>query len=66
MEVVRDLVPILDDFERALKTESSDAGYRKGVELIYQRLLDTLQKLGLNYEAIKPIGRPPNSWTPVA
>src|SRR5881396_1856541 len=41
MEIVRDILPILDDFERALKTESSDAGYRKGVELIYQRLLET-------------------------
>jgi molecular chaperone GrpE len=47
MEIVRDILPILDDFERALKTESSDAGYRKGVELIYQRLLDTLKKIGL-------------------
>jgi molecular chaperone GrpE len=47
MEVVRDILPILDDFERALKTESSDAGYRKGIELIYQRLEDTLKKMGL-------------------
>jgi hypothetical protein len=29
-------------------------------------IVRTLQKLGLNYEAIKPIGRPPNSWKPVA
>src|SRR5439155_24266925 len=47
MEIVRDILPILDDFERALKIESSDADYRKGVELIYQRLLETLKKIGL-------------------
>jgi molecular chaperone GrpE len=47
MEVVREILPVLDDFERALKTESSDAGYRQGVELIYQRLLETLKKIGL-------------------
>jgi molecular chaperone GrpE len=47
MEIIRDIVPILDDFERALKIEGSDAEYRKGVELIYQRLLDTLRKVGL-------------------
>src|SRR5262245_59498258 len=47
MEIVRDILPIVDDFERALKSESSDAGYRKGVELIYQRLLETLKKIGL-------------------
>jgi molecular chaperone GrpE len=47
MEVVREILPVLDDFERALKTESSDESYRKGVELIYQRLLETLKKIGL-------------------
>jgi molecular chaperone GrpE len=47
MELVREILPVIDDFERALKTETADAGYRKGVELIYQRLLDTLKKVGL-------------------
>jgi len=42
--VVREVLPVLDDFERALKAESSDADYRKGVELIYQRLLETIEK----------------------
>ena len=47
MEVVREILPVLDDFERALKAESSGDSYRKGVELIYQRLLETLKKIGL-------------------
>jgi molecular chaperone GrpE len=47
MELTREILPVLDDFERALKTETADAGFRKGVELIYQRLLDTLKKIGL-------------------
>src|SRR2546427_2021363 len=47
MEVVREILPVLDDFERALKTETSDAGFRKGVELIYQRLIEALKKIGL-------------------
>ena len=46
-EMVGDLVAILDDFERALKVETADRHYAKGVELIYQRLFDTLKKLGL-------------------
>jgi molecular chaperone GrpE len=41
------LLPILDDFERAFKQESADKEYVRGMELIYQRLLDTLKKLGL-------------------
>lgn len=47
MDLVRDILPVLDDFERALKVETSDRDYAKGVELIYQRLFDTLKKLGL-------------------
>jgi molecular chaperone GrpE len=47
MDLVRDILPVLDDFERALKVETADKDYAKGVELIYQRLSDTLKKMGL-------------------
>jgi len=47
MELVRELLPVLDDFERALKVEGAGPEYAKGVELIYQRLYDALKKLGL-------------------
>jgi molecular chaperone GrpE len=46
-EAVRSLLPVLDDFERALKVETADADYAKGMGLIYQRLFETLKKLGL-------------------
>ena len=44
---VRAILPILDDFERALKTHSADKVYARGMELIHQRFTDTLKKLGL-------------------
>ena len=47
MDLVRELLPVLDDFERALKVETADRNYAKGVELIYQRLYETLKRLGL-------------------
>jgi molecular chaperone GrpE len=47
MEIVRELLPVLDDFERALKSESADKEYAKGIELIYQRLYEALKKMGL-------------------
>jgi molecular chaperone GrpE len=47
MELVRDILPVLDDFERALKVETADREYAKGVELIYQRLMEALKKMGL-------------------
>ena len=42
------MLPVLDSFERALRThQNPDDEYRKGVELIYKHLWDTLSKLGL-------------------
>ncbi len=52
-EAVRALLPVLDDFERALKSESTDREFVKGMELIYQRLYDSLKKLGLEPVASK-------------
>ncbi len=46
-DLVRSLLPVVDDFERALKTETVDKEYAKGVELIYLRLFETLKKMGL-------------------
>jgi molecular chaperone GrpE len=47
MEAVRDLVPVLDDFERALRAESADKEYASGIQMIYGKLFETLKKLGL-------------------
>jgi molecular chaperone GrpE len=45
---VRALLPILDDFERALRaSEGTDTELTRGIELIYSRFLDTLRKQGL-------------------
>lgn len=55
-ETLKPLLVIVDDFERALKAECESPDYAKGVELIYQRMVDTLKKLGL--EAIAAEGAP--------
>src|SRR3954447_4875461 len=47
MEIVRELLPILDDFERALKADAASPEYAKGVQLIYNRMADSLKKVGL-------------------
>lgn len=47
MDAVKALLPVLDDFERAVKVESTDKVYARGIELIYQRLYEALKKLGL-------------------
>lgn len=55
MDLVKDILPIVDDFERALKVETADRNYAKGVELIYQRMAETLKKLGL--EPVETVGQ---------
>src|ERR1700744_5487060 len=47
MDTAKAMLPILDDFERALKVESADKEYSRGMELIYQRLYESLKKMGL-------------------
>jgi molecular chaperone GrpE len=55
MDLVKELLPVVDDFERALKVQTADCDYARGVELIYQRLVDALKKIGL--EPIDTAGR---------
>lgn len=51
------LLPVLDGFERALSTPSENPNqeeYRKGVEMIYKQLFDTLSRRGL--KRVKALG----------
>jgi molecular chaperone GrpE len=48
--IIEELLPLVDDLERALKAEAgADAAdaYRKGVELIHRQLMETLRKRGV-------------------
>jgi len=47
METIREILPVLDDFELALKAPASDAEYVKGMELIYNRFVEALRKMGV-------------------
>ena len=42
-----DLLPVLDNFERALSTETEDEGYAKGMQLIFEQLKTALGNAGL-------------------
>ncbi len=47
-DAVKELLPTLDSFERALQTSAGNkTEFRSGVELIYKQLLDALGKIGL-------------------
>ena len=44
---VKELLPVLDGFERALASGSSGEEFRTGVDLIFQQFYSSLQKLGV-------------------
>jgi molecular chaperone GrpE len=49
-DLYRDLLPLVDDLERALKSDPGTEGaesYRRGVELIHRQLLEILRKRGV-------------------
>jgi len=48
VDTIKTLLPVVDNFERALQTKSEAADFRSGVELIYKQLQDTLNKLGVH------------------
>ena len=41
------MLPVLDNFERALQAECGDADFKKGVEMIFTSLKDILNKMGV-------------------
>lgn len=45
--VVTDFLPVLDNLERALQTETTDEKYKDGVKLIYDSFMGTMDKLGV-------------------
>jgi len=57
-KVVRELVPVLDNFERALTHagESDSESFRQGVDMIARQLWEVLERQGL--EVVDPTGKP--------
>ncbi len=54
-DTLRDILPVLDNFERALEHEG-DADFKTGIEMIYKQLSDALTRAGL--KPIDPAGEP--------
>ena len=48
IDLVQELLPVIDDFERALQTDAPGAeSYRQGLEIIHRALMDILRKRGV-------------------
>jgi molecular chaperone GrpE len=57
-DVIKNFLPTLDSFERALKAggDSNSSDFRNGIELIYRQFQDALQKIGV--QPIVSVGQP--------
>src|SRR3979411_2391582 len=55
-EVIKNFLPILDSFERALRAGGDSSDFRNGIELIYRQFQDALQKIGV--QPIVSVGPP--------
>lgn len=54
-DVVANILPILDNFEKALNSKCKDDEYKNGMNMIYTELVSMLDKLGV--KAIETIGK---------
>ena len=55
VDTVTKFLPVYDNLERALKAETADEAYKKGVELTFNQLMDVFKKLGV--EEIETVGK---------
>jgi molecular chaperone GrpE len=53
-EFVKELLPVIDDFDRALAADATTGAFREGVELIRRRLMEVLAKRGVT--VLDPLG----------
>lgn len=54
-DIISNLLPVIDNFEKALNTKCKDKDYKNGMEMIYNELTDMLAKLGI--EEIDSLGK---------
>src|SRR6056297_1293755 len=47
MEIINSLLPVIDNFERALKSVDEDSEFLSGVKMIHKQLVEELKKEGL-------------------
>jgi len=47
IEFINSLLPVIDNFERALKSVDEDSEFLSGVKMIHKQLIDVLKKEGL-------------------
>ena len=58
-EVIKQLLPVVDNLERAIAQETADEALATGVKMVYRQLMDALEKRG-----VSAIDRPGEKFDP--
>ncbi len=58
-ELIRQLLPVVDNLERALTQQTEDESFKTGVNMIYRQLMDVMEKRGVTV-----IDRPGEKFDP--
>jgi len=59
VDTIKSIIPVLDSFDRALRTSPEKSEFHSGVELIQKQLVDALTRLG-----VKPISAKGEQFDP--
>ena len=57
--MIKQLLPVVDNLERAIAQETTDEAMATGVKMVYRQLMDTLEKRGVSV-----IDRPGEKFDP--
>lgn len=55
-KTISEILPIIDNFERAIEVPCSDENYQKGIEMIFSQLMDIIKKIGV--QEIEALNKP--------
>jgi molecular chaperone GrpE len=47
IKCIAEILPVLDNFERAIESECSDESFKNGMQMIYNQFSDSLKKIGV-------------------
>lgn len=54
-DIISSFLPIIDNLEKAVETDTKDEDYRQGVKMVLQQFIDILKSLGV--EQIETVGK---------
>ncbi|MEG2348800.1 MAG: nucleotide exchange factor GrpE [Clostridia bacterium] len=46
-DIIIDILPIIDNFEKAMQAKTKDESFKNGMEMIYNQIIEVLKKVGV-------------------